>query len=130
MGCLRAWPLWSCSVLPDFTPDLHGFFKQVAGALETQKHLIREVVVSCWGIGHPDVVAVGEGGSFISPGFGCLLEALGAYLPVLDGRAWNEVTSLPSACFNGLADILRTVEDLERWPQGLLDAHIGFDSRE
>ena len=42
----------------------------------------------------------------------------------LDGWAWNEVKALSLSWFVGLALVLRQIETVGRWPQGLLDAYI------
>ena len=40
----------------------------------------------------------------------------------MDGWAWNAIQSLTLSWFVGLAPFLHKIEDVGRWPQGLLDA--------
>ena len=42
----------------------------------------------------------------------------------LDGWGWNELKALPLSWYVGLPWILRLVEDIGVWPDGLLDAYI------
>ncbi len=42
----------------------------------------------------------------------------------LDGKAWNAINALSLSWFVGLALVLRQVETVGQWPQGLLDAYI------
>ena len=44
----------------------------------------------------------------------------------LDGWGWREPKSLPSPWFDGLARILRVVEETGVWPDGLLDAYVAM----
>ena len=44
----------------------------------------------------------------------------------LDGWAWTEVTALSLSWFVGPALVLRQIESLGPWPQGLLDAYIAI----
>ena len=44
----------------------------------------------------------------------------------LDGWGWRELKALPPPWFDGLARILRLVEEQEIWPEGLLDAYIAM----
>ena len=44
----------------------------------------------------------------------------------LDGWAWNEIKALSLSWFVGLALVLRQVEAVGQWPQGLLDAYIAM----
>ena len=44
----------------------------------------------------------------------------------LDGWGWRELKALPPTWFDGLARILRTVEESGVWPEGLLDAYIAM----
>ena len=44
----------------------------------------------------------------------------------LDGWAWNEVKALSLSWFVGLALVLRQIETVGQWPQGLLDAYIAM----
>ena len=44
----------------------------------------------------------------------------------LDGWAWNEIKALSLSWFVGLALVLRQIETLGQWPQGLLDAYIAM----
>ena len=41
----------------------------------------------------------------------------------LDGWAWNEIKALSPSWFVGLALVLRQIEAVGQWPQGLLDAY-------
>ena len=41
----------------------------------------------------------------------------------LDGWGWRQLKTLPPSWFDGLARILRIVEDAGVWPDGLLDAY-------
>ena len=45
---------------------------------------------------------------------------------ILDGWGWREVKALPLPWFDGLARILRMVEESGVWPEGLLDAYIAM----
>ena len=47
----------------------------------------------------------------------------------LDGWGWRDLKALPASWFDGLADVLRLVEEESRWPQGMLDAYIAMISR-
>ena len=42
----------------------------------------------------------------------------------LEGWGWNDLKALPLSWYDGLAWILRLVEDTAIWPVGLLDAYI------
>ena len=44
----------------------------------------------------------------------------------LDGWVWRDLKALPASWYDGLAEILRLVEEESRWPQGLLDASIAW----
>ena len=44
----------------------------------------------------------------------------------LDGWAWNEIKALSLSWFVGLALVLRQIEAVGEWPQGLLDAYIAM----
>ena len=44
----------------------------------------------------------------------------------LDGWMWRELNALPPPWFDGLARILRLVEEQGIWPEGLLDAYIAL----
>ena len=44
----------------------------------------------------------------------------------LDGWGWKELKTLPPPWFDGLARILRFVEDTGVWPDGLLDAYVAM----
>ena len=44
----------------------------------------------------------------------------------LDGWGWRELKALPAPWFDGLARILRLVEEEGVWPDGLLDAYIAM----
>ena len=44
----------------------------------------------------------------------------------LDGWEWRELKALPPPWFDGLARILRMVEEEGVWPEGLLDAYIAM----
>ena len=44
----------------------------------------------------------------------------------LDGWGWKELKALPSPWFDGLARILRLVEETGVWPDGLLDAYVAM----
>ena len=44
----------------------------------------------------------------------------------LDGWDWNEIKALSLSWFVGLALVLRQIETVGQWPQGLLDAHIAM----
>ena len=44
----------------------------------------------------------------------------------LDGWAWNEIKALSLSWFVGLAFVLRQIETVGQWPQGLLDAYIAM----
>ena len=44
----------------------------------------------------------------------------------LDGWGWRELKALPASWFDGLARILRLVEEEGIWPDGLLDAYIAM----
>ena len=44
----------------------------------------------------------------------------------LDGWAWNEIKALSRSWFVGLALVLRHIETIGQWPQGLLDAYIAM----
>ena len=45
----------------------------------------------------------------------------------LDGRAWNEIKTLPLPWFSGLAILLELVETSGIWPQDLQDAFFCHD---
>ena len=47
----------------------------------------------------------------------------------LDGGGWRELKALPPLWFDGLARILRMVEEEGVWPEGLLDAYIAMISK-
>ena len=44
----------------------------------------------------------------------------------LDGWGWKEFKTLPPPWFDGLARILRLVEETGVWPDGLLDAYVAM----
>ena len=44
----------------------------------------------------------------------------------LDGWGWKELKTLPPPWFDGLARILRLVEETGVWPDGLLDAYVAM----
>ena len=44
----------------------------------------------------------------------------------LDGWAWNETKSLPSAWFSRLVILLNMAEATAVWPEGLLDANVAM----
>ena len=44
----------------------------------------------------------------------------------LDGWAWNEIQALSLSWFVGLALVLRQIETVGQWPQGLFDAYIAM----
>ena len=44
----------------------------------------------------------------------------------LDGWGWRELKALPTPWFDGLASVLRLVEEQGVWPDGLLDAYIAM----
>ena len=44
----------------------------------------------------------------------------------LDGWVWNEIKALSLSWFVGLALVLRQIETVGQWPQGLLDAYIAM----
>ena len=44
----------------------------------------------------------------------------------MDGWAWNEIKALSLSWFVGLSLVLRQIETLGQWPQGLLDAYIAM----
>ena len=44
----------------------------------------------------------------------------------LDGWAWNETKTMSSSWFAGLALVLRQIQSLGPWLQGLLDACIAM----
>ena len=44
----------------------------------------------------------------------------------LDGWGWKELKALPLPWFDGLARILRLVEETGIWPDGLLDAYVAM----
>ena len=44
----------------------------------------------------------------------------------LDGWGWKELKALPLPWFDGLARILRLVEETGVWPDGLLDAYVAL----
>ena len=44
----------------------------------------------------------------------------------LDGWGWRELKALPLPWFDGLARILRLVEETGIWPDGLLDAYVAL----
>ena len=44
----------------------------------------------------------------------------------LDGWGWKELKALPPPWFDGLARILRLVEETGIWPDGLLDAYVAM----
>ena len=47
----------------------------------------------------------------------------------LDGWTWNEIKALSPSWFVGLALVLRQIETVGQWPQGLLDAYIAMISK-
>ena len=44
----------------------------------------------------------------------------------LDGWAWNEIIALSLSWFVGFASVLRQIETVGQWPQGLRDAYIAM----
>ena len=44
----------------------------------------------------------------------------------LDGWGWRDLKALPLPWFDGLARILRLVEETGVWPDGLLDAYVAM----
>ena len=52
----------------------------------------------------------------------CLRRLFVANAGSLDDWGWRELKVLPVACFDGLARVLSTVEEVGVWSEGLLDA--------